>query len=454
MRIKEAVLLFVAFVGLSYAEFPVPEKLVVYQDRAFLIGKISPDLIDKKSVDINLPLYTDLGQLKISVDEGCQIEQIKEGDTDSKIKDKIKKLEAQIDFFKDQIKTVEKEISLLEKLDLNKAGIKSLDLFSERYFKKLQEKKTAQQFIAQLEDQIKELRKRAGRHFVIDLACKGITRPVIKITMQPPVKAFQKYTIYGDTAKNLVKITNRIFVRQDSGFDLQGIDLVYHSYRKTPSVSPPQRGFVPFVERKMKGLKKVEKEYVETTSKAYFSVKNIDLQNGRENLITLSSVSYPAEFSVFIDGDRTVTPFLKATFKTDRFYPSSYRADFYIDGVYIGSDRFKPLLQNAENSLFFGEDLFINVSKEKIKDFTEKSIFGTKKTTKEWRYQIKNNHKKGIRITVVDKIPVSTSEKIQIKPFSSIKWKKIKPDGTVVWEFFISPSQERVFSFGYIITEK
>ena len=94
------------------------------------------------------------------------------------------------------------------------------------------------------------------------------------------------------------------------------------------------------------------------------------------------------------------------------------------------------------------------MSKEKIKDFTEKSIFGTKKTTKEWRYQIKNNHKKGIKITVVDKIPVSTSEKIQIKPFSSIKWKKIKPDGTVVWEFFISPSQERVFSFGYIITEK
>ena len=449
MRIKEAVLLFLIVAGLSYAEFPFPEKLVVYKDRAFLIGKIIPDLTGKKSVDINLPLYTDLRGIKISVNEGCQIEQIKEGDIDSKIKDKIKKLEAQIDFFKDQIKTVEKEISLLEKLDINKAGIKSLDLFSERYFKKLQEKRTAQQFIAQLKDQIEKLRKRAGRHFVIDLTCENTTRPVISITVQPPVKAFQKYTIYGDTAKNVVRITNRIFVRQDSGFDLKGIDLVYYSYRKTPSVSPPQTGFIPFVEKKMKGLKKIEREYVETGSKAYFSVKNVYLKDGKENLITLSSISYPAEFSIFIDGDRTVTPFLKATFKTDRFYPSSYRADFYIDGVYIGFDRFKPLLQNVENSLFFGEDIFVNVLKEKIKDFTEESIFGGKKATKEWRYQIKNNHKNGIKITVVDKIPVSTSEKIEIKPFSSIKWKKIKPDGTVVWEFYLKPSEEKVFTFGY-----
>ncbi|WP_293447376.1 DUF4139 domain-containing protein [Persephonella sp.] len=452
MKIIKAVLLFTVFVGLSYAEFPAPEKLIIYRDTALLVCKFSPDLTEEKSVDINLPLYTDLRNLKMSVDKNCQIGQIKEGDIDSQIKDKIKKLEDQIRFFKDQIKTVEKEISLLEKLDINKTGIKSLDLFSERYFKKLQEKRTAQQFIAQLKDQIEKLRKRAGRHFVIDLSCKDITRPVINITIQPPVKALQKYTIYGDTENNVIKITNRIFVRQDTGFDLKGIELVYYSYRKTPSISPPKTGFIPFVEKK--GLKKIEREYVETTSKAYFSVKNVDLQDGKENLITLSSVSYPAEFSVFIDGDRTVTPFLKATFKTDRFYPSSYRADFYIDGVYIGSDRFKPLLQDVENSLFFGEDIFINVSKEKIKDFTEKSIFGTKKTTKEWRYQIKNNHKKGIKITVVDKIPVSTSEKTQIKPFSSIKWKKIKPDGTIVWEFFLSPSQEKIFSFGYIITEK
>ena len=454
MKIKETVLLFMAFVGLSYAEFPIPEKLVVYKDRAFLIEKLTVDLTGKSFFDMNLPLYTDLRQLKVSVNKDCKIGQIKEEDIDSQTKGKIKELKDQIRFLKDQIKTVEKEISILEKVDVNKVGINSLDLFSERYFKKLQEKRTAQQFIAQLEDQIKELRKRAGRHFVVDLSCEGITRPVINITIQPPVKVSQKYTVYGDTANNLVKITNRIFVRQDSGFDLKGIELIYYSYRKTPSISPPQRGFVPFVERKMKGLKKVEKEYVETTSKAYFSVKNIDLQDGKENLITLSSVSYPAEFSVFIDGDRTITPFLKATFKTDRFYPSSYRADFYVDGVYIGSDRFKPLLQNSENSLFFGEDIFINVSKEKIKDFTEKSIFGAKKTTKEWRYQIKNNHKNGIKITVVDKIPVSTSEKTEIKPFSTLKWKKIKSDGTVVWEFFLNPSQEKIFSFGYIITTR
>jgi len=454
MGILRGVLLFLLMAELSYAGFPAPEKLIIYRDRAFLVSKLSPDLTVKKTVDIDLPVYVDLKELKIYVNENCKIGQVKEGDLDSQIKNKIKKLEDQIIFFKDQIKTVEKEIQLLEKLDLNKTGIKSLNLFSDRYFKKLQEKRTALEFIAQIQDQIEEIRNRAGRHFIVDLDCKNTTKPVIKITFQPPVKALQKYTIYGDTEKNVVKITNRLFVRQDSGFDLKNIDVVYYSYKKTPSISPPEQRYIPFVEKKVKSIKKLEREYVETGSKAYFSVKNVDLQNRKENLITLSSISYPAEFSVFIDGDRTVTPFLKATFKTDRFYPSSYRADFYIDGVYIGSDRLKPILQNEENSLFFGEDVFVNVSKEKIKDYTEKSIFGAKKTTKEWRYQIENNHKNGIKVIVVDRIPVSTSEKREIKPFSTVKWKEIKPDGTVVWEFFLSPAQKKVFSFGYVITTK
>lgn len=452
MKTLKVGLLILLMAGLSFAEIPVPEKLFIYTDRAFLVEKIRPNIRDTSQIPVLLPSYTEISRLKLSVsDEKCTVDYIKETKTDKKVAEELQKLRAQIDFFKDQIRTIDKEIMMLEKLDINKSGIKILDTFSAKYFKKLQEKRTAQEMIKNLKEEINKISTKYGKRFLIQVSCKEPSNPVIRITEEPPVKASQRYTISADTLNRKVSIINRIFIRQDTGKDLKNIKLIYYSYKKTPFIHPPEHPFFPV--KKAVRMNVPERKYVESTTKAYFIVEKVDLKNGRENLITLSKNIYPATFYVFVDGYASVTPFLKAEFSSDRFFPASYRTEFYVDGIYIGSDRIRPILQ-GKNSLFFGEDVLFNVSKEKIKDYTEETVFGRKITTKEWIYRMKNNHSKKIKVIVQDKIPVSTSEKREIEPFSSVKWKELKPDGTVVWEFFLNPDEEKIFTYGYKVIQK
>ncbi|SNZ09842.1 protein of unknown function [Persephonella hydrogeniphila] len=447
MKILKTGLLILITAGLSFADFPVPEKLFIYTDRAFLVEKIQIDVRNRVKIPVQLPLSTDIKQLKMSIsDENCTVDYIRESQQNKEIKEKIQKLNAQINFFKDQIQTIDKEILLLERLDINKTGIEVINTFSQKYFKKLQEKRTAQEMVKNLKKEIDNIQKKYGKQLIVQVSCKEPSKPVLRITLEPPAKASQSYTISADTVNRKVSIINRISVKQDSGIDLKNISLIYYSYRRTPFIHPPEYPFFPV--KKAVKMSVPERKYVESTTKAYFVVEKVDLENGRENLITLSKNIYPATFYVFIDGYASVTPFLKAEFSSDRFFPASYRAEFYVDGIYIGSDRIKPIPQ-GKNSLFFGEDIFFNVSKEKIKDYTEETVFGKKVTTKKWIYRMKNNHSKKIKVIVQDKIPVSPSEKREIEPFSSVKWKELKPDGTVIWEFFLNPTEEKIFTYGY-----
>ncbi|MBK3332819.1 DUF4139 domain-containing protein [Persephonella atlantica] len=446
MNVLKAGLALLLTASLSYGEVLKPEKLFVFKNTAFLF--LSGKTTAKPSIQLKLPYRISLDSLNIEIPE-CSIVSMNEIPPEKSFKQEIEKLQSQITFLQNQRRSIQNEIRILEGLNINSLkNLNSLDSYTQRYFKKLQELKTTEQLLDSTQKQIQQLKTKRGKNIRIFTDCPKNSIVHIKITHQLPIKIKEQFVVSGDTSKNSVKITGRLFLKHDFFKDLKDIDLVYYSYIKTPAVEPPEY-FLPSI-KKAVPQKSV---YTQTQTRFFYEIKNITLLRDRENLATVVEKDYPAKFYVYIDGRVSPVPFLKAEFNSDIFLPPVFNTQFFIDGLYIGSNRLKAV-KKGKNSIYFGEDIFISVSKEKVKDYTEETFFGKKITTKKWRYTLRNGHSKNIKIVLKDKIPVSTTENVKIKPFSSLKWKEIKSDGTVIWEFSLKPQEKLEIEFGYRIERR
>jgi len=449
---------FLAAFSLSSGETIGRTYLDIYQNSSYLIQEIPVHA--EKEVIVRLPVNTDLKKLNLTVSPpDCYILQIQQVSLNPQEMEKLSRYRQQINFLKSQLKALEKQLSILDRVDINtrQKPFEFLNSYFQIYFKKLQEKSTTEELLKQTESEYTRLKKKYGKRYRFQLRCSSGERATVRLTSSPPVKSNHYYIISADTVNKKVHITGKLFLRQDSGQDLEGITLRYHTYRKTTAIEPPPPFTPPVKSKKLKGVLGITREkisYGETFSRTFFQIENVKIPDGKELILTLSKNSYPAEFSVFVDGYATATPFLKAVFKPDRFYPPSATGIFQIDGTFLGRGRVPPITEGVENQLFFGEDLFVDVSRYQIKDYTEEGFLGREKTEKRWRYIIKNRHRQFIKITVVDRIPVSHSDRIEIKPFSTLKWKSLDEKGLITWEFTLKPDEVVKFEFGFRMIKK
>jgi hypothetical protein len=432
----------------AFSLIPVPKDIDIYLGSSYLTWTINTN---KKEFEIKFPEKVNLSELSFSVlPVTCYMNYIEE-------KKPVKIPEAthimqKIESLKNYLNTLNKELTLLEKIKLSDDLSQKINQFEKIYFEKLENIRRTKVQIKNLEKELSDITKKSKNIFKIKLSCNSNR---VKISFKNPVKIFatQEYAIKGNMTDSTITIINRLQLKNETGIDLKNINVNYYTYRKTTAIEPPpfERPFPAMGIKKLAiPQKKTQLEYIQTQTKSYFSAKNITLPSKTTKKITIGKIQYKAEFDIFIDGYATVTPFLRAKFTADRLFPPSYNVKFYIDGIFIGKGRIKSITE-GKNNLFFGEDTFIDVSKILIKDFQEETFFGKKIRTKKWRYEIKNRHTKRISITLVDKIPVSTTEKIKIKPFSTIKWKEIKPNGKIIWEIKLNPQQTLKFDFGYNI---
>ncbi len=426
----------------AFAANFIDQKIEIYTNSAYLVQKA--DIHNSNQIELTFDYKIRLPDLKLFLTpDKCSINSINEQKQNFS---KLKKLENELTTKQNKIKSLKVELKFLENLKPD-GNIQKLEDIGNRYFSLLEQISTLNKEIKSLKEKIIKLKSFSS--FNLNLSCKNVS---ITSFVPVPVSAFQEYVIIGNTKENKIKIENNLYLKNGLDREFKNISLEYHSYKKTSAIGPPPFNFIPYkYSRKMiaESFSLPEKEYIKTETKSFFSVSNVDLPAKSETKINISTDTIPAKFEVFIDGYATVTPFLKAVFKTNKsFYPSS-NSNFYIDGIYIGKWGVKFIEENKENQLFFGEDVFIDVSKIKIKDFEETSFLGKKIKTKKWKYILKNNHTHPVKVIIADKIPISTNEKLKIEPFSSLKWKKITPEGKILWEINLKPTEELNFEFGY-----
>lgn len=127
-------------------------------------------------------------------------------------------------------------------------------------------------------------------------------------------------------------------------------------------------------------------------------------------------------------------------------------SNVFFKDTYIGKTLMDVRYASDTLKLSLGRDKNISVQRERIKDFTEKQFIGNKKQEfVEWKTTIKNNKNEPVKLLVVDQIPVSTRQEIEIKTYNISQAKHDSETGKLKWKLDLKPSQTKELKLKYSV---
>lgn len=127
-------------------------------------------------------------------------------------------------------------------------------------------------------------------------------------------------------------------------------------------------------------------------------------------------------------------------------------ANLFFEETFVG----KTLLdvRSAADTLeiSLGRDERITVKREKSLDFTSKQLIGSKKhESRSWKTTVKNNKGQEISMVVLDQVPVSTLEEIEVSVENISGASRNAGTGEIKWEFKLPPAAMKEFVLTYMV---
>lgn len=100
-----------------------------------------------------------------------------------------------------------------------------------------------------------------------------------------------------------------------------------------------------------------------------------------------------------------------------------------------------------------GTDPEILVSRKKIKEIDDKKQIGLKRSkTLQWEIVVENKHNYPINVQLIDQIPVSTLNNVEVEAINISEAKYNKVNGVLNWDLNFLAGEKKVFQVEYIIT--
>jgi uncharacterized protein (TIGR02231 family) len=139
------------------------------------------------------------------------------------------------------------------------------------------------------------------------------------------------------------------------------------------------------------------------------------------------------------------TPFLRGTISLFR------------DNTYVGRGALPELAGGDRHELGFGADSLVKVTfAAQDEKRGESGIISSSKTDRRgFRFEMTNLHDQPIAYTILDRLPRSKNEDIQVERFGRTKPTRSDVDdkrGVVAWDGTLAAKEKAVVDFGYIIT--
>ena len=128
-------------------------------------------------------------------------------------------------------------------------------------------------------------------------------------------------------------------------------------------------------------------------------------------------------------------------------------AQVYYENTFIGSSLIDPSTSSDTLSFSLGPDKNISIERELIKDFSENRFFGSRtEVTKAYRFRVQNNKSTAISISLVDQIPISKIEKVEVEALETSGAKPHPESGKVEWKLELKPGEKAEKILRYQVT--
>jgi len=125
-------------------------------------------------------------------------------------------------------------------------------------------------------------------------------------------------------------------------------------------------------------------------------------------------------------------------------------ANIFFENTFVGKSVLDVRYISDTLNISLGRDKNVIVKREKIKDFTTKQFFGNKKEeTRAWQVPVKNNKNLPVNMIILDQVPVSTNQEIEVTVESISGGIINKDSGEVKWKFNLEPSGKKDFELKY-----
>lgn len=178
------------------------------------------------------------------------------------------------------------------------------------------------------------------------------------------------------------------------------------------------------------------------------------LADGRDNIVTVDQQDVPAEYEYHAVPKLEAAVFLLAKVADYGKYnllPGT--ANIFYQDTYVGQTMLNPQTVADTMLISLGRDEQITIKRVQPKDFTErKKVFNsTIRETYAYEIAVKNNKSVPIKLEIIDQIPVSKQETIEVELEEKDGAEYIEDFGKLKWELTIPANQSKKVRFSYSV---
>ena len=176
--------------------------------------------------------------------------------------------------------------------------------------------------------------------------------------------------------------------------------------------------------------------------------------DGKEHRVLMSDRSLPVTLMYRAVAMLSEKAYLWAEATNDTDHPMlAGRVHVFVEGAYVGQSDIPNVPSGDTLELSAGIDERISVERKRLKDMTGESWTGKKTTVRRgWEIGIRNLRNRPARLRVIERVPVSKHEEIQVDIMETTSGYEMNPEGILTWDREVPPGKRLALRLGYRVT--
>ncbi|MDZ7680819.1 MAG: DUF4139 domain-containing protein [Fodinibius sp.] len=275
-----------------------------------------------------------------------------------------------------------------------------------------------------------------------------------------------RYDLRVNNIADPVHMAYKADVYQSTGINWNNISLSISSANPRSSTTLPsfEPNFISFYKppRARANMKAADTESSEMVASGYSAAPTTVRQNqtsfqfdialpysvpgdGSAKTVTAKKYNIPAHYEYYAMPKADKTAYLTAHIADwENKNLLSGPLNLYFEQTFVGQSNINPNTINDTLTVSLGKDENIALDRTRIKKFSEKNFFGNKVSeTKAWKLTVKNNKQRAVKIKLVDQIPVSTNEDIEVDLQEQSGAQHNPSTGKLYWTLNLEPGQSQ-----------
>ena len=180
-----------------------------------------------------------------------------------------------------------------------------------------------------------------------------------------------------------------------------------------------------------------------------YSIKS----DGKPNLIEVQKYELPVTYQYFAMPNKDSDAFLLAKIAGWGDYNlMAGGANIYFENTFVGESYLETAITNDTIKISMGRDKSIVIQRDKIKDFSKNTTFGSsQKSTRGYEIKVRNNKSQAIEIELIDQVPLSSLKEIEVTLMESDNATYDEKTGKLTWRLTIPANSSSGVAFKYAV---